>query len=323
MTTRSSSDPKTPRKGRLPLLLALTLAAIVALIYFLPSKKAQTPQPELPVVTNQPPAIETNSQPPSSNASSTSDAPSSAGDNRTEAEKIAWLLAKPMPLTPGTKLPLSLDPKSNRGIELGPSVGSLAALPKPRKLAMDDTEWRSLPPKDAIITPRTAEEAAWMDLRDFPTHQELEELSIMPDADIKKLYAMRQLRALAVQVVLICQKSMDMLCDAGIGRLVSFGHPFGTRLRMVYALQKREPSFETIVLRAALVGQQLGDNYTPRLNQFQDRDLRPQHSILDVMYSNDSAAYVVQVTIPRTREKFGLPPLNVIRMPTNRMTGAR
>ncbi len=324
MSTDFESVSSTPRGGRLPWVLVALLTLTLLGIVLTPSRKRIEPdvsQNEVVDSNTQTPATKTTTQDQNSTT-----AISPATGNRpkmTEAEAAAALLPKPLPLPPGTILPLALDPKSNQGIVLGPSVGSLAKLPKPRPLPYDFAAWQKLPPEQAIMTPQTAEEAAWMDLREFPTEQEVAELPPIENVDSAKMDAIKNLRELAVRVVMICQKNNEKLCKSETMRLVHFGHPFGTRLWMLQILKEREHSFENWLLRAGLIGQMLGDNYRPPLELYQVSDSQPYFSIASAMDKGPVAAYFVQNTIARTREINGLPPLQIVRVPPNRFTNAR
>ncbi len=305
----------------LPWLLAISLAAIIAFVYFLPSRATravgnehhQNPAMQAKPQTEPTPTRTADAQPSANRTASTPQ-----HRHLTDAER-AVLMPKPIALPPGTVLPLTLDPKSNLGIVLGPSVGSLAKSPKPRPLPLDLKAWKKLPALEAIMTPRTHDEAAWMDLYDFPTEQEMDEQPLMPEAKSGNFFALNRLRELAVQVAIVCQRNDEKLCEAGVFRLTMLGHPFGTRLTMIRAMEKRPKYYRNTVILACQIGHQLGDDYQPHRGQYQKTDWEEVFSMPNVLEEVGTATSLIQSGIPAARAMAGLPPLRVIKMPFNRL----
>jgi hypothetical protein len=307
-------------KSALPWLLAIVLAAVIGFVYFLPNQKAPAPSAEIPFASTAKPAPTVAT---ASASNTQSVVPTTAGStplqrHYTEAER-AVINPKPIDLTPGTVLPLTLDPKSNLGIVLGPSVGSLVASPKPRPLPMDLRAWQKLAAMQAIITPRTHEEAAWMDLREFPTEQEMAEVPLKANVDLAQLFAINRLRELAVQVAIICQQKNEKLCEGGVFRLMMLGHPFGTRLMMIRAMEQRRPSYRQTVILACQIGHQLGDTYQPHRAQYQAQDRERVFSMPEILAEVPTATSLVQRQIPVARAAVGLPPLQIVQLPFSRL----
>ncbi len=197
--------------------------------------------------------------------------------------------------------------------KLGPSKGSLLPNPKPRDMMVAPDLSKALDlllrldPNDRLLTALTIEEAEWMDAVGFPTIEEMN--AINPD-DMQKYHGSKNpnIRGLAIQAA-IWKRQGDPRWRGPAELLAAWGCPFGTRL-VIQGLMEQPVSIQRDkeLIHMTLIGNLLGDPYKPYQIML---DQRKQWTTWDVM-NTDAVLYAIQVQIPNSRARIGLPPLQII-----------
>jgi hypothetical protein len=202
---------------------------------------------------------------------------------------------------------------------LEPSKGSLLPHPKPRNVERNDRALYELSPVVQHLTARTVGEARWMDLQDFPTREEIE--TIDPESlDNYRKKGQYNLRAISIMAAIYYQRN-DERWKWMAGILSEWGSPFGTRLKMADLM--RQPfslARDRSIMKTALRGWMLGDRYFPA---YLSTDARKVWTTFDVANTLQAVTYEVQVRVPASRARAGLPPLIVVPITPDNWPGER